>query len=65
MASRKTGFDKFVAEQMKRPRFAAEYMRARAEIRAVDDLLRVLDERRGAVEMPKAEPVASGTRKPS
>jgi hypothetical protein len=36
MAARKTGFDRFVAEQMKRPRFAAEYSRARAEIRVVD-----------------------------
>jgi DNA-binding phage protein len=55
MAARKTGFDKFVAEQMKRPPFAAEYVRARAEIRAIDDLIRTLDERRVAVGMTKAE----------
>ncbi len=55
MGRRKTGFDKFVAEQMKRPRFAAAYQRARAEIGAVDDLIRVLDEKRVAVGMTKAE----------
>jgi DNA-binding phage protein len=55
MAARKTGFDKFVAEQMKRPRFSAAYTRARAEIRAVDDLIRSLDEQRIAIGMTKAE----------
>jgi DNA-binding phage protein len=55
MARRKTGFDKFVAEQMKRPRFATAYKQARAEIAAVDDLIRVLDEKRVAVGMSKAE----------
>src|ERR1019366_3285052 len=55
MAARKTGFDKFVAEQMTRPRFSAEYARARAEIRVVDDLIRSLDERRVVIGMTKAE----------
>ncbi len=54
-ASQKTGFDRFVAEQLRRPRFAAEYARARAEIRAVDDLIRALDEQRVAIGMTKAE----------
>jgi len=55
MAPRKTGFDKFVGEQMKRPRFATAYGRARAEIDAVDDLIRALDEKRIAISMTKAE----------
>jgi DNA-binding phage protein len=54
-AAQKTGFDKFVAEQLRRPRFAAEYARARAEVRAVDDLIRALDEQRVAIGMTKAE----------
>ncbi len=55
MASRKSGFDKFVAERMKRPRFASAYVRARAEIDAVDDLIRALDEKRVEIGMTKAE----------
>jgi DNA-binding phage protein len=55
MSALKTGFDKFVTKQMKRPRFAAEYARARAEIGAIDDLIRALDEQRVAIGMTKAE----------
>jgi hypothetical protein len=46
---KKTGFDKYFLEQMKRPHFAAQYARARAEIKAVDDLIRALDAGREAV----------------
>jgi ribosome-binding protein aMBF1 (putative translation factor) len=54
-ARHRTGFDKFFAEQMKSPRLAAEYRRARAEIDAVDQLVRALDEARLYAGITKAE----------
>jgi len=54
MTSRKTGFDKFFDAQMKKPSFARGYKRARAEIGAVDQLVRALDEARIKTGMSKA-----------
>jgi DNA-binding phage protein len=51
---RKTGFDKFFDEQMKDPAFAAGYAEARAEIDAVDRIMRALDEARIESGMSKA-----------
>lgn len=52
---RKTGFDKFFDEQMKDPAFSAGYSDARAEIDAVDRIVRVLDEARVETGLTKAE----------
>lgn len=52
---RKTGFDKFVAEQMKSPSFEAGYAEARAQIDAVDRLIRALDDARVELGMSKAD----------
>jgi len=42
----KTGFDRYFDDRMKDPAFAAEYGQERAEIDAVDTLIRALDEAR-------------------
>lgn len=53
--SKKTGFDKFLDEQLRNPQFAKKYARARSEIDAVDRIVRALDDARIALGMSKAE----------
>jgi ribosome-binding protein aMBF1 (putative translation factor) len=55
MPSRKTGFDKFFDEQMRKPSLARGYKKARAEIDVVDQLVRTLDAARIKTGMSKAE----------
>ncbi|RPH66536.1 MAG: XRE family transcriptional regulator [Myxococcaceae bacterium] len=55
MAARpKTGFDRYFDDQMRDPAFSAEYRQARAEIDAVDTLIRALDEARQRSGLTKA-----------
>ncbi len=42
----KTGFDKYFGQRMRDPNFASEYRQARAEIDAIDTLIRALDQAR-------------------
>lgn len=51
----RTGAERFFAEQMKDPTYAAGYRRARARIDAIDRILRAVDDRRSAQGMSKAE----------
>ncbi len=51
----KTGFDKYVRAQMRDRRFASAYREARAEIDAVDGLMRQLDEARKRARLSKAD----------
>lgn len=51
----KTAFDRYYDEQMKDPAFAAEYRAARAEIDAIDKLIRALDAARLINGVSKAE----------
>lgn len=51
----KTGFDKFFDEQMKSSSFAQSYAESRAEIDAVDSVVRALDEAREKSGLTKAE----------
>jgi DNA-binding phage protein len=51
----KTGFDTFFDEQMENPRFARGYEQARAEIDAIDQIIRTLDEARVETGLSKAE----------
>jgi DNA-binding phage protein len=51
----KTGFDKFVDEQMRSPSFAREYAAARAEVDAVDQIVRAIDVARERLGMTKAQ----------
>lgn len=53
--SRKTGFDKFFDQQMASATFANDYKQARAEIGAVDEIIRALDEAREELGISKAE----------
>lgn len=56
MGSRsKTGFDRYLDERMKDPAFAAEYAQSRAEIDAIDTLIRALDQARERSGMSKAD----------
>jgi len=56
MATRKkTGFDKFFDGQVRDPTFAKGYAKARAEVDAVDRLVRALDAARVEFGMTKAE----------
>jgi DNA-binding phage protein len=50
----KTAFERYVDEKKKSPMFAAEYERVGAEIHAVDDLIRTVDDARLALGMTKA-----------
>ena len=50
-----TSFDRFVDEKMKDPAFAEEYRTARAEIDAVDAVVRALDEARERRGLSKAD----------
>ena len=51
----KTGFDRYFTERMKAPTFASEYGRARAEIDAIDTLIRALDQARERSGLTKAD----------
>jgi DNA-binding phage protein len=51
----KTGFDKFVDAQMRSPSFAREYAAARAEVDAVDQIVRAIDVARLRLGMTKAQ----------
>jgi DNA-binding phage protein len=57
MASRKpkTGFDKYVQARMQDRDFASAYKEARAEVHAVDGLMRQLDEARQRAKLSKAD----------
>lgn len=55
MASTKTGFDKWAAKKLKSPSFAKSYREARAQIDAVDTLVRALDQVREDSGISKAE----------
>jgi ribosome-binding protein aMBF1 (putative translation factor) len=50
-----TGFDRFFNDQMKSASFRSGYIKARAEIDAVDSLIRALDEARVDLGVSKAE----------
>jgi DNA-binding phage protein len=55
MAARtRTGFDRYFDDRKKDPTFAAEYGQARAEIDAVDTLIRALDQARERSGLSKA-----------
>ena len=54
MTNTKTGFDKYLAQRMKTPSFAKEYREERAEIDAIDQLVRALDEVRETKGLSKA-----------
>lgn len=51
----KTGFDKYVQARMGGRKFAAVYRDARAEIDAVDSLMRQVDEARKRARLSKAD----------
>lgn len=51
----KTGFDRYFDERMQDPTFAAEYTQARAEIDAVDGLIRALEQARERSGLTKAD----------
>jgi DNA-binding phage protein len=53
--STKTGFDRYFDKRMKDPTFAAEYTQARAEIDAIDGLIRALDQARQLSGLTKAD----------
>jgi ribosome-binding protein aMBF1 (putative translation factor) len=60
----KTGFDKFFDEQMASPSFAKAYGEGRAQIDAVDQLVRCLDQARLELGMSKAELARAISAKP-
>jgi len=51
----KNGFDRYFEQRLKDPTFAAEYRAARAEIDAIDKLIRALDAARLIGGLSKAE----------
>jgi DNA-binding phage protein len=51
----KTGFDKFLARQMRDRAFAKTYAAVRADVDAVDRIVRALDDARVSLGMTKAE----------
>jgi ribosome-binding protein aMBF1 (putative translation factor) len=53
-SKRKTGFDEYLEQRMKDRAFAREYKRATREIRAIDELIRSLDETRVDLGMTKS-----------
>ena len=55
MAHRKTGFDRYVDEQMRDPEMRRAYEVARARIYMVDGLVRALDDARESLGITKAE----------
>ena len=52
---RKTAFDRYLDERMKDREFSREYADARAEIDAIDRIIRTLDEVRKASNLSKAD----------
>jgi DNA-binding phage protein len=50
----KTGFDKYFAAQMRKPSFAKKYTSTRAQIAAVDRIVRALDDARIELGVTKA-----------
>ena len=56
---RKTGFEEFFDEQMKSPSLARSYAKARAEVDAIDAMVRALDATREKSGMTKAGLAAS------
>jgi len=60
----KTGFDKFFDSQMASPTFEKSYADGRAEIDAVDEIVRRLDETRLTLGMSKAELARAISAKP-
>jgi DNA-binding phage protein len=61
---RKTAFDRYVDKQLKKPGTRAAYDEARAEIDAVDRLVRALDAMRIAAGVSKADLARSISAKP-
>jgi len=61
---RKTGFDTFFHEQMASPSFAKEYGEGRAEIDAIDRIVRALDLARDESGMSKADLARAISAKP-
>ena len=57
--STKTGVDKFFDEQMKSPSFAKSYVEARAEVDAIDRMVRALDVAREESGLSKADLAAA------
>lgn len=55
MARAKTGFDKYVDARLRDPGFAAAHAEARAEIEAIDALMRQIDGARARAHMSKAD----------
>jgi hypothetical protein len=62
--ARKTGFDRFLHEQMRDRSFARGMRRARQEVDAVDQIIRALDESRIDLRISKAELARSISAKP-
>jgi ribosome-binding protein aMBF1 (putative translation factor) len=60
----KTGFDKFFDEQMTQPSFAKDYKQARAEIDAIDQIVRALDNAREQLGLTKADLARAISAKP-
>lgn len=57
--TKKTGLDKFFGEQMKSPSFAKSYAEARAEVDAIDGMVRALDAAREKAGLTKADLAAA------
>jgi len=55
----RTGFDKFFDGQMKSPSFARSYAEVRAEVDAIDKMVRALDAAREASGLSKADLAAA------
>ncbi|MBS2023714.1 MAG: helix-turn-helix domain-containing protein [Deltaproteobacteria bacterium] len=55
MSNKKTGFDRYFEGRLKDRAFAGEYRRAKAEIRAVDDLVGALERARASSSLSKAD----------
>ncbi len=52
---RKTAFDRYLDERLKDDEFAREYAGARAEIDAIDQIMRLLDKARRELNLSKAD----------
>jgi ribosome-binding protein aMBF1 (putative translation factor) len=61
---RGTAFDRYVADQLKKPRFRAAYGKARREIDAVDEIVRALDAARIDIGISKADLARAISAKP-
>jgi ribosome-binding protein aMBF1 (putative translation factor) len=60
----KTGFDKFFDAQTAEPSFAEDYKQARAEIDAIDQIVRALDNAREQLGLSKADLARAISAKP-